>query len=1187
MCGITGIVCKLEKEFKDFDSGKFTLLSEQINSIEVKPENLEKLEIFLDEAEPFVDELFAFSNFYQIYVSENKKSRVELFLELLENFKEELEVYINATGVSVSLDIIERFNSLLIRMKDITWRIREDLLENFAKIRDLASAFPRNEKRAFIYQLWKLNFIFNNLDRLEVRGRDSAGMSCIVKFCSPEDMRNFKEGLDEELRVQYEKRIAFNDFVNYTIIESKNISSGKPDSLVFTFKVAEEIGKMGDNVFKLKNSIRSDGIFLKAISSENIETGFFAHTRWASNGIINEQNCHPVNNETISLSTGEGGVNNYCISAVLNGDIDNFQELKEECKEKTGRRISGNITTDAKIIPVVIEKYYEEKKNLLDAFRFALNDFKGSMAIVFHSSLEPGKVYLALRGSGQALFVGLINNGYVFASELYGIVEESSRFVKLEGDKERIPGDLSTQGQIFVLDQSGGGGLENIKAVYFDGVEVDPGEGMLKSAEITTRDINRGDYSHFLLKEISESPVSVMKTLRGKFEIKEEPAGSVALFNIGKDIIPDIVVSKLKKGDIKKIYVIGQGTASIAGNGIAAYMMRVLSGTHIQIISNKATELSGFYLEDDMSHVLAIAVSQSGTTTDTNRTVDLLRSRGAHVVAIVNRRNSDLVYKSDGVFYTSDGRDIEMSVASTKAFYSQVVSGSVISLYFAQLLSALPPREIVKELRELMALPDKMHLILNNKEDVGKVAREFAVTRKYWAVVGSGPNKVAADEIRIKLSELCYKSIATDTTEDKKHIDLSSEPLIIICVAGVRGSNLQDMVKEVAIFKAHKACPIVIATDENEVLFRPYARGILKAPEASEATSMLLNTMVGHLWGYYAARSIDDSAAILKEARRFTVEALTESTGVKLSRHRIIMKSLARSLHPVIQKFYSSLRRGYYNSCLEVNNASQLSLLFKFVQGRIPFEDFEFDFGKEGNLNNVLNETVRCLSCSIADLTRPVDAIKHQAKTVTVGISRLEEVPEGILFDRLKEENISLSGISYQNSFILQSIGMAVEGIAGCTRYEVKCLDSLGSPSDRTEIHTISKTGISASMSSRADRGALLIGRKRSVVDRNRIFAGKGSSDGKNIVIVPLMEKGICREVILFQVKFKEELELKSRIELLKALDKYEDIKYVVTEMNIAWDDSLLNKVPVSDLISEDPDDVARFIAGAGAGAGR
>src|SRR5207253_5673802 len=82
-----------------------------------------------------------------------------------------------------------------------------------------------------------------------------------------------------------------------------------------------------------------------------------------------------------------------------------------------------------------------------------------------------------------------------------------------------------------------------------------------------------------------------------------------------------------------------------------------------------------------------------------------------------------------------------------------------------------------------------------------------------WAVVGNGPNRVAAAEVRIKLSELCYKSIACDTTEDKKHIDLSAEPLIFVCAAGVTGANAEDVAKELAIYRAHKAAPIVVASE--------------------------------------------------------------------------------------------------------------------------------------------------------------------------------------------------------------------------------------------------------------------------------------------------------------------------------------------------------------------------------------
>src|SRR6185295_11342937 len=196
------------------------------------------------------------------------------------------------------------------------------------------------------------------------------------------------------------------------------------------------------------------------------------------------------------------------------------------------------------------------------------------------------------------------------------------------------------------------------------------------------------------------------------------------------------------------------------------------------------SEMSGFHLDDDMSGTLVIAVTQSGSTADTNRAVDLARQRGAFVVAVVNRRNSDVTYRADGVVYTSDGRDVEMSVASTKAFYAQLTAGALLSLAIAETLGAIAPAELDRELASLQDLPRLMQRVFDAEDSIRRAAAQFAPTRQHWAVVASGPNQVAGEEVRIKLSELCYKSIAVDTVENKKHIDLSSEPLILVFCAG-------------------------------------------------------------------------------------------------------------------------------------------------------------------------------------------------------------------------------------------------------------------------------------------------------------------------------------------------------------------------------------------------------------------
>ncbi len=329
----------------------------------------------------------------------------------------------------------------------------------------------------------------------------------------------------------------------------------------------------------------------------------------------------------------------------------------------------------------------------------------------------------------------------------------------------------------------------------YDGNALALSSGDVQSVDITTRDVDRGPHRHFLRKEIQEAPDSVRKTLRGRL-VENEKRLEVRL---GEDVLPERIASRCRAGKIRRILVIGQGTAAVAGRGVAG-LLRSALGDAVEVEAMPATELSGFHLAPDMSADLIVAISQSGTTTDTNRTVDLLRARGASVLAIVNRRQSDLTERADGVLYTSDGRDVEMSVASTKAFYSQIAAGALLGVALAEAFGTPDEAQSQRLLRALQDLPSSMREVLAVEGKVGEAARATAPYRRHWALVGNGPNAVAAAEIRIKLSELCYKSIACDQTEDKKHIDLSSEPLILVCAAGVAGGNQIDVQKEVEIF---------------------------------------------------------------------------------------------------------------------------------------------------------------------------------------------------------------------------------------------------------------------------------------------------------------------------------------------------------------------------------------------------
>ena len=145
-----------------------------------------------------------------------------------------------------------------------------------------------------------------------------------------------------------------------------------------------------------------------------------------------------------------------------------------------------------------------------------------------------------------------------------------------------------------------------------------------------------------------------------------------------------------------------------------------------------------------------------------------------------------------------------MSVASTKAFYAQVAAGFLLACAIAEWFgAAVDPARRSELLGALERLPEAMAGVLAARPRIADIAQRLAPSRRHWATVGNGRNRLAAEEVRIKLSELCYRSVACDITEDKKHIDLSAEPLTLVCAAGLDRSTARDVAKEVAIYAAH------------------------------------------------------------------------------------------------------------------------------------------------------------------------------------------------------------------------------------------------------------------------------------------------------------------------------------------------------------------------------------------------
>jgi glutamine---fructose-6-phosphate transaminase (isomerizing) len=1088
--------------------------------------------------------------------------------------------YLGSQDVEAMVERIEK-------AQDVAWILQWEILGNVEKVRNLMSNHMNDygPERLKIYKM--INSVLNSLDRLEVRGRDSAGISLLFVLDDSE-YEKFQNELSAKknpgtLLTQFHQRIGKDVLLNQDISTRKTVGHTSPSQtgITFTYKIAAEIGSLGDNIAFLRNEITNDSILQLLTTFSHLHHSVSAHTRWASVGAITEANCHPTDNKSVITATQEAGI----IHACLNGDIDNYHELKAEY-ERNGGKIHEDITTDTKIIPVQIEKYIRQGYDVQEAFRLAVNDFKGSHAISIHTDIAPGKFFLSQKGSGQAIFVGLAEDHYMPASEIYGFVEETQAYIKLDGEKIVDGKKVRDHGQIFTIDRDSTGGLDGIRAMFYDGTPINLTSEDIRYTEITSRDIDRQNFPHYFLKEISESPDSVEKTLLNRWKICNDNNTNLKIV-LDERVFPQDLKTAIIENRIRRIFVVGQGTAGIAATACGDIIAHYLNDPHILISAMKASELSGFKLPEPqgietMADTLVIAISQSGTTADTNRTVDMVRERGAKTIAIVNRRDSDITFKVDGVMYTSNGRDLEMSVASTKAFYSQIIAGALLGLFMAELKNRRSAEFITQEVRQILEIPGHMRKVLKMKDKIRESAKRLAVTKTYWAVVGSGPNKASSDEIRIKLSELCYKTISTDCVEDKKHIDLSSEPLILVCAAGTGDSVIGDLIKDTAIFKAHKASPVVIA-NEGETRFDANAEDVFHVPRVCEHLAPILNTLVGHLWGYYAALSINDTSRFLdgfRENIRKTIEKLSEK-GMDLY-EVILEKSFREKIGKFNREFRKQMADNRFPTGMGLKAASDLSLLLKYLSGRLPLTDFEIDFGVKGTPYNMLDKFYECIGNAINAMARPIDAIKHQAKTVTVGTSRImEKIETGILFDAMAAHKFTLAQLTPNNIIVLRNVQEIISAVKGAILYRIKGLDLLGEVTDKTTIEIIKKEGVLRPIPSRVENDTRLKGTKRIIVREKNVYIGKGRKDNRSIVVTPITSSSpaktnVIEYLLLLNVSLKEDISLHSKIKALGG--KYEKIKNIVLENSVPWEDKFLELVDMKELFGSSAEKIGEYI---------
>jgi glucosamine--fructose-6-phosphate aminotransferase (isomerizing) len=380
-----------------------------------------------------------------------------------------------------------------------------------------------------------------------------------------------------------------------------------------------------------------------------------------------------------------------------------------------------------------------------------------------------------------------------------------------------------------------------------------------------------------------------------------------------------------------------------------------------------------------------------------------------------------------------------------------------------------------------------------------------------------------------------------------------------------RGPNVRDIAKEVEIFRAHKAAPVVIVAEaEKGAINRDV--DIIAVPACHPELAFVLAAMAGHIFGYEAALAIDAQARPLREARS-VVESATRGGGAP------VLEQMAPALEVAAAPALAGLREGAYDGQLNASTASRLTSLLRYATGALPVESYEAEMGKVGTPSAIAADLVVALGSAIDELTRPIDAIKHQAKTVTVGISRSEDaLLRAPLVSEALAAGPTVESLGYRALRTLAALGAAVEEVQGYTRYQVRTTGPVTASGslDGATIDVVDAGGISTGIPSRTATDNTLRGTKHRAAEKRAVTVFKGLHDGRTGVMVPEVKDGQVTGMTLLHLRFKPVLAPEAAKAVLQAYQaRYTALVDAVTETKPHFDDTVLGGVPMIDLLTE------------------
>jgi glucosamine--fructose-6-phosphate aminotransferase (isomerizing) len=511
------------------------------------------------------------------------------------------------------------------------------------------------------------------------------------------------------------------------------------------------------------------------------------HTRWATHGGPTDRNAHP--------HLGDEGR----LALIHNGIIENFSELKAEL-EAEGFAFESE--TDTEVAAVLLGREYRATEDLREAFRRTVSRLEGAFTLLAVHREQPGLVVGARRNS--PLVIGLGDGENFLGSDVAAFVEYTKRALAIGQD------------QIVSIT------ADAVTVTDFDGaaVEVEPFEIAWDASAS-----EKGGWSSFMRKEVSEQPEAVANTLRGRIVD-------------GEVVIPELT----EFGDdrlrgIRRIIVIACGTAAYAGL-VAKYAIEQWARIPVEV------ELSHeFRYRDPVldAETLVVSISQSGETMDTLMAVKYAREHGSPAISICNTQGATIPRESDGVVYTHAGP--EVAVASTKAFVAQITALYLFGLHLARVRGTLDDAGLATQLAELQAIPEKLTAVLAESEKVAQLAHWMADTRSVL-FLGRHVGYPIALEGALKLKELAYIHAEGFAAGELKHGPIAliepGQPVFVV-VPSPRGSAMlhPKVVSNIQEIRARGARVIAIA-EAGDAAVLPFADEVVRIPLAAPLYEPLL-----------------------------------------------------------------------------------------------------------------------------------------------------------------------------------------------------------------------------------------------------------------------------------------------------------------------------------------------------------